>query len=117
MKNLTCILSFSAVLGLAILAAPAALGVSLPYENIASGVLGASCGMSLLGFFFADYAPHRRPDYLASRLPEARRRAAPPASIRRRTSRPIDPSFDDMITINLFFPIEMRNDPSTASMI
>lgn len=117
MKNLFCILSFSAILALLLLAVPAAAGISLPFESIASDVLGISCGVGVLGFFLADYGPRKTPDYRAVRAPEPRRNAVPAPSAWRSIPLPNAVSFDGMSTVNLVVPMEMRDDPATASLV
>src|ERR1035441_9227933 len=56
MKKLPSILSFSAVIGLVLLLVSAALGVSVPFARIASGIVEFSVVAGMLGFFLADYA-------------------------------------------------------------
>lgn len=117
MKNLTCILSFSGILALSLLAVPAAAGTSLPFESIASYVLGISCGVGVLGFFFADYGPSKTIDYRTVRPLEPTRDAAPAAVWQRSNPRLLEVTFDDMTTVNLVVPAEMRDDPATASLV
>lgn len=116
MKHLPCILSFSAVFGLLFLTVSAVLGVPLPYESIASYVLGISCGVGVVGFLLADYGPGKSPSYLAARVQEPKREIAQAVVSRRRALRPIDLSFDDTITVNSM-TIGVGNDPETVSMM
>jgi hypothetical protein len=115
MKNLPCILSFSAIFSLLALTVLSALGVSMPFDRIASDVLGISCGVSVLGFLLADYGPRGMPDYRAAPALAPKRVVAPAAS--RRVGHSFYPGYDDAITVNLMSSLELRNDPSTVSLM
>src|ERR1035438_10681975 len=54
MKNLSLVLSFSAVIGLVFVAACAALGVSLPFGSVILGIVGYSCAVGLFAFVLVD---------------------------------------------------------------
>jgi|CZKI01.1.fsa_nt_gi hypothetical protein len=117
MKKLPSILSFSAVIGLVLLLVSAALGVSVPFARIASGIVEFSVVAGMLGFFLADYAAPRSLDYDAVRVTEPKREAAPVAVRQRRIPDPVGLPFDEAITANLMATLEMRNDPATVSLV
>jgi hypothetical protein len=117
MKNLSCILSFSAVIGLVLVAACAALGVSLPFGSVILGVAGYSCAVGLFAFVLADYAPRRGYVPLALRAEEPQLEAAPSAESEQDDHVPSDLPYAEPITVNLIATLEMRNDPATVSLL
>jgi hypothetical protein len=117
MKNLPYIVSLATIICLVILAALAALGVSLPYVSIASDVIGFSCGAGVLSFFLADYAAGRPNHYVDLRSAEPKSEVALVAPTgqkraRRRVELPLDPA----TTLNLIREIRLRDEPSTLSL-
>ena len=113
MKNLPCLLTFSAVLGLLLLAAAATLGISLPFDRIAPAIVAVSCAAGVLGFLMVDYAPGRTRPTVAVRVAEPRRVVAPAPSLRRIPS-PV--SYDDGITVNIMSTLGVRTVASTVSL-
>lgn len=116
MKNMPIILAFSAILSLLALTALSAIGVSMPFDRIASDVLGISCGVSVLGFLLADYGPRGMPDYRAAPV-LAPKRVAAPTPVSRRASHSVYPGYDDSIAAGLMSSLEISNDPSTVSLM
>lgn len=117
MKNLSCILSFSAVIGLVLVAACAALGVSLPFGSVILGIAGYSCAVGLFAFVLADYAPRRGYVPLALRAEEPQPEPAPAVESEQDNPVPSDLPYGDPITVNLMATLEMRNDPDTVSLV
>jgi hypothetical protein len=116
MKNLPCLLTFSAVLGLILLAAAAVLGVSLPFDRIAPAIVGFSCVAGVVGFLMVDYAPSRSGPTVAARVAQPKRVLAPSAVSQRRISSPAALSYDDTITLNLTGTVGMRTVSGTVSL-
>jgi|CZKI01.1.fsa_nt_gi hypothetical protein len=117
MKNLSLVLSFSAVIGLVFVAACAALGVSLPFGSVILGIVGYSCAVGLFAFVLVDYAPQRGYVPLALRAEEPHHEVAPAAESEQDGFVPDDLPYGDPITVNLMATLEMRNDPATVSLV
>lgn len=115
MKNIPCLLAFSAVLSLILLAAAAALGVPLPFDRVAPVVVGFSCAAGVLGFVMVDYAPGRMRPTVASRIAQPKAVSVPaPASLRRHPS-PAGSKLADEITVNLMGTFGARTVSATVS--
>ncbi|HMD61952.1 MAG TPA: hypothetical protein VKG78_10995 [Opitutaceae bacterium] len=116
MKNLSCLLSFSAIIGLVFVAACAALGVCLPFGSVILDIAGYSCGAGLFAFLLVDYAPRRGYVPLALRAEGPQPEVAPAAVSERYEPIPAGLPYDEA-TVNLFATLEMRNDPATVSLV
>lgn len=116
MKHLPCILSFSAIIGLALAGAAAALGVPLAFDRVVPDLIGFSCGAGVLAFFMLDYRPRT---YIELPAAEPKVEAAPvaPASATRRwIPRPLDIPFDKSFSVNLMATLRIPKGPATATL-
>jgi uncharacterized membrane protein len=117
MKNLPCIISLLTIVSLALLAACAAISISLPYATIASGIVGISCSAGVFAFLVADYVPNRTRPPIALGVAEPEREVEP-ASVRQRpVSRLIDLSLDEELTVNLIATLGLRRESATVSRL
>jgi hypothetical protein len=117
MKNLPYIVLLAPILCLVILAALAALGVSLPYISIASDIVGFSCGAGVISFFLADYAAGRPNHYVDLRSAEPKSEVALVAPTRqKRARRRVELPFEPAMTLNLMREIRLRDEPSNLSL-
>lgn len=117
MKNLPYIVSLATIICLVVLAALAALGLSLPYIAIASDVVGFSCGAGVFSFFLADYAAGRPNHYVDLRAAEPKREVAlaTPAS-RRCARRKAELPFEAAMALKLMSEVRLSDDLSTLSL-
>jgi len=117
MKNLPYIVSLATIICLVVLAALAALGLSLPYVSIASDIVGFSCGAGVFSFFLADYGAGRPNHYVDLRAAEPKREVALAAQASRgRARRRVELPFETAITLELMSEVRLREDLSTLSL-
>lgn len=60
MKNITCFVLLSPLVGLGLLALTSTLGFSFPFALVAAHLLGFTCAAGALVMFLKDYAPRPR---------------------------------------------------------
>lgn len=107
------------MIGLLLIAALAALGVSFPFPIVASDFIGFSCGAGILAFFVADYAPKGPRLTDSVRVAETTLVAVPVArtsSAKRHPDLQVGPPIDEGITVNIMATLGQRADPSTVSL-
>ncbi len=116
MKHLPSILSFSAFLGLLLLAIAATLGVSLPFDRIAPAIVGFSSGAGVLGFLMVEYAPSRSRPSVAARVVEPKPEFAPAVVREWRKPSALELRFGDDVTVNLMGTLDVRTGSATLSL-